>query len=263
MGQIKIQSDQAFRDYVVDGLSSSGPNQPSKSQIRTLFALIDSLALRARTEVDDTNYGVQNTDRYVAVAAITAARTLTLPAANTLDAGQSIYIVDEVGGLDDTKTLTIARGAADTIDGANSVVLSSPYAAVRLTSNGATKWKLESAYDKTTVKTNVAQTFTRPQKTAPNVLASGTAWDAGKIQHATVNVNGSLFTIANPTGLIDATFYAVHVTYTTSHGIAWGSNFKGVASITPSGAAGKKDIFFFRANGTILECVGYRLDIGA
>lgn len=263
MGQIKQSSDQAFRDFVVDGLASSGANKPDKAAIRTLFSLIDSLVLRARRVVNDTDVAIAAADRYVALTAITAARIFTLPKASDVEAGLSVFIVDESGQLSATKTVSVVKTGSDTIDGNPALLLAAPYAAIRVTSNGANAWKLETAYDTAIAKTNVAQIFTKPQKAATSPISSGAAWDASQIQHATVNVNGGLFTVANPTGLIDGCFYAVHVTFTTSHALAWGSNFKGVAGITPSGFVGKKDFFMFRANGTILENVGYKLDVGA
>jgi hypothetical protein len=113
----------------------------------------------------------------------------------------------------------------------------------------------------------VAQTFTAPQTADVAALTHNTAWDGAAKQQLTATVNGSSFTIANPTGstLRPNTYYTLYVTYTTSHTIAFGSNFKGIANISPTGTAGAKDHFIFRADsaGLNLELVSDKYDIGA
>lgn len=109
---------------------------------------------------------------------------------------------------------------------------------------------------------DTTQLWTRLQTADANALAHNTGWDGALYQHLAVEVNGSLFTVANPTAQTNKAFYALYVTYTTSHSLAFGSAFKGVSSVTPSNTAGKTDVFFFRSNGTHLQCTGYRLDIG-
>jgi hypothetical protein len=115
--------------------------------------------------------------------------------------------------------------------------------------------------------TGVAQTFTAPQTAGDAALTHNTAWDGAAKQQLTVNVNGSSFTIANPTGatLKAKTYYAIYVTYTTAHTIAFGSNFKGIGSLAPTATAGAKDHFIFRSDdtGTNLELVAAAYDIGA
>ncbi len=120
--------------------------------------------------------------------------------------------------------------------------------------------------DATTAKTGLGQTFTRPQKAGTLALASGAAWDgslATGAQHITVSVNGSTFTVANPSAQADGVIYLVAVNFVTANTIAWGSAFKGLAGITPTGTAGATDAFFFRSNGTNLVRVGYSLNGGA
>jgi hypothetical protein len=99
----------------------------------------------------------------------------------------------------------------------------------------------------------------------PQALSHNTAWNgsATGIQHATVTVNGSAFTIANPTSSVSGGVYLIYITYSTSHSISWGANFKGVSTITPTATAGAKDSFSFRSNGTNLELLGYSLNMGA
>lgn len=57
MGEIKGRGDSAFRDYATDGVPASGPNEPSKSEIRGLFSVIDVAVAAAQaglTTVADT-----------------------------------------------------------------------------------------------------------------------------------------------------------------------------------------------------------------
>jgi hypothetical protein len=71
---------------------------------------------------------------------LTAARTWTLPAANSVAAGWELSIVDYVGGISAANSLTIARAGADTIIGGISIVLSAPYESVILISDGVSRW---------------------------------------------------------------------------------------------------------------------------
>lgn len=106
-----------------------------------------------------------------------------------------------------------------------------------------------------------ANSWSKTQTSTPSALTHNTGWDASAIQNATVNVNGSAFTIANPsTNCATGSYIAIEVTYTTTHSIAWGNKYKNVATITPSATAGKYDVFFFRYDGTNYDCTGYALD---
>lgn len=106
-------------------------------------------------------------------------------------------------------------------------------------------------------------TYARTQVAKATALAHNTAWDGSVVQHATVDVNGSNFIVAAPTGAIDGAYYSIYVAYTTTHTLSWAAMFKGVANITPTAQAGKHDQFFFRFDGAQMECVGSSLDIGA
>ena len=65
--------------------------------------------------------------------------TLTLPAASACSNGQAFVIKDE-GGAADSRNVTIACAGSDTIDGANSVTLQSPYASIQVYCNGSDKF---------------------------------------------------------------------------------------------------------------------------
>jgi hypothetical protein len=93
------------------------------------------------TAHNDSNYTILATDRTVGTsAAFTAARTWTLPAASSVNAGQTITVADYFGGVSSVNKLTIQRAGSDTIDGVNSVVINSAYGRYEFRSDGTSKW---------------------------------------------------------------------------------------------------------------------------
>jgi hypothetical protein len=94
-----------------------------------------------RTPRGDADYTILSTDRYIGLtAALTAARTWSLPAAAAVVGGTQVDIKDEAGGITSTNTLTVTATGAETINGAASFVLNVAYAGVRLISDGISKW---------------------------------------------------------------------------------------------------------------------------
>ena len=93
-----------------------------------------------RTAISDTNYAALATDRLVAYTAITASRTVTLPASSAFPTGHLLTIVDESGQATTTTPITIARAVADLINVATSTLIATPYGFVTLANNGAGKW---------------------------------------------------------------------------------------------------------------------------
>ena len=94
----------------------------------------------ARTAVADSNYTALTTDRVIAFTAITAARSVTLPAASAFPSGHALVIVDESGAVSATNSITIARSGSDTISGLTNATISAAYGHCRLLSNGANGW---------------------------------------------------------------------------------------------------------------------------
>lgn len=119
------------------------------------------------------------------------------------------------------------------------------------------------AFDANTAKLNISQTFTKPQSAGVLALTDAASWDASASQHLTADVDGGIFTVANPDNLLADTYYALYVEYTTSHGLAFGSDFVGISSISPTAAAGAHDHFIFRSTGSELELVAAAYDVGA
>jgi hypothetical protein len=100
------------------------------------------LNVESATGRGDAIYTILATDRLVYTnAAFTVARIWTLPAANAVNAGTHLYIIDQQGTLTSTKTLSIARAGSDTINGGTaSVVLGEAFSILELISDGTSKW---------------------------------------------------------------------------------------------------------------------------
>ncbi len=77
--------------------------------------------------------------------ALTAPRVYTLPAANAVNPGEAVEVFDTAGGVTSTNTLTIQRAGADTINGGTTAVLTTPRSAIRLVSDGVSKWSYAQA----------------------------------------------------------------------------------------------------------------------
>ena len=92
--------------------------------------------------VSDANYSVAAGISVVTYAAITAARTLTLPAASGYAAYQQLLVVDMSGACSASNTITLARAGSDTINGGTSAVVAVPYGYVALASNGSNAWTI-------------------------------------------------------------------------------------------------------------------------
>lgn len=102
---------------------------------------ISGTLVRNRVPVTTATYEMTGTDYYVAIQtdSILALSTITLPVANTLQAGQSFVIKDE-GGSAATYNIKLTASAADLIDGLSSILIESPYGALNLYTNGNNKF---------------------------------------------------------------------------------------------------------------------------
>lgn len=98
------------------------------------------LNVEALTSTGDANYTILSTDRVVAHNALSAARTDTLPAASSVNAGREIEVKDQFGVVTGSNTLTIQRAGADTINGGTNVVLNTIWTGLVFTSDGVSKW---------------------------------------------------------------------------------------------------------------------------
>jgi hypothetical protein len=103
-------------------------------------AKLSEVPVNSRTAVADANYAALTTDRVVAYTALTAPRTITLPAATAFPQGAVLRVVDESGACSAANTLTISRAGTDQIVGGSAFVLNGAYQAVALESNGSNAW---------------------------------------------------------------------------------------------------------------------------
>ncbi|MBV8830020.1 MAG: hypothetical protein JO108_12410 [Acidobacteriaceae bacterium] len=128
------------------------------------------LRVDQHTNVADANYTAQTTDQLIAFTSITAARTVTLPAAAAVNPGQPVVIVDETGACSATSTITVTRSGTDTINGAASAVIASAFGYLELVSNGVNKWTL---IDTSITSANIADASSagRAILTAPSLAA--------------------------------------------------------------------------------------------
>jgi hypothetical protein len=93
------------------------------------------------TPVGNAAYTILPTDVMVYTSvAFTLPRIWTLPSAASYGPGRVLRIVDSIGTLTSTNTLTIQRAGSDLIGGAASQVLSSARGAILLVSDGNTSW---------------------------------------------------------------------------------------------------------------------------
>ena len=100
------------------------------------------LNLESITTFGNANYTALATDRHVSTSAnFTATRTVTLPLANSFNAGQEITISDDFGAINGAFVLNISRQGADTIQGSSSaLVMDVPKGGYVLSSDGASQW---------------------------------------------------------------------------------------------------------------------------
>lgn len=113
-----------------------------------LSDLVSAATSRVNLGVDkytprgDATYSIAVSDKVIALTAtLTAPRVWTLPAANGVNAGQAITIIDLASGVSATNFITITRAGADTINGLTTSVFSTPYGAVTVISNGVDAWE--------------------------------------------------------------------------------------------------------------------------
>lgn len=103
-------------------------------------------ALWKRATFSNADYTITDTGYESLVVAqtgtLSAARVVTLPAANAIPAGGEV-IVQAGAGASSSNTVTIQRAGSDTINGATSIVMSTAYAWRRLISDGTSAWTVD------------------------------------------------------------------------------------------------------------------------
>jgi hypothetical protein len=87
--------------------------------------------------VSDANYSVQATDSIIGMQAITATRTITLPAAAAAGAGKEYLIKDESGSASGSVVIQIVVSGGGTMDGVAQINVTVPYGGLKVYSNGS------------------------------------------------------------------------------------------------------------------------------
>lgn len=102
-----------------------------------------NLSIDRRTTVSDADYTILATDKVVSqIGTMSDARTFSLPAASTVEAGAEIVIIDESGSVTSTNKIIVQRNGTDTIDGLTSVEILQAYGILRLICDGGNSWKI-------------------------------------------------------------------------------------------------------------------------
>ena len=105
-------------------------------------AKLAEVITNTRVDVADAAYAALASDRLIAYTALTTARAVTLPAASAYPTGTRLTVIDESGACSATLTLTANRAGSDTIDGATSCVVNTPYGHVSFEGNGSNAWTI-------------------------------------------------------------------------------------------------------------------------
>jgi len=98
------------------------------------------LARCGRKAIANANYAAVPSDAYVGVTQLTAARTISPPAAASFEPGQALYIADESGSCSESLPIIVLASGSDAIAGQPSVLLVAPYQKLTFHSNGANLW---------------------------------------------------------------------------------------------------------------------------
>lgn len=105
----------------------------------------NSLQINRLTNIDDADYSITIDDQVIIMNSITAARTITLPLANSIPAGAKIIIADLSGNIDGNVKIIIQRQGTDFIDNITQTEISTSFGSMHLISNGVDKWKIISS----------------------------------------------------------------------------------------------------------------------
>jgi len=90
--------------------------------------------------VADVATTATNQDGAIIYSSITAARIVTLPAANTCPLGFRLLVLDQSGSASGVNTITLTRAGADTVNGGTTAVINTAYGYRELITDGVSKW---------------------------------------------------------------------------------------------------------------------------
>lgn len=122
--------------YTVTTSGGGGGSSATNASATPYVALGSGQPLTAvRSAVNDTNYTATAKDTIIAYTALSAARTVTLPAPSTVPRGWQCIVKDESGSCSASNTITLTG----TIDGTTNLTLNTAYVSAVVYNNG-TSW---------------------------------------------------------------------------------------------------------------------------
>jgi hypothetical protein len=218
------------------------------------------VALECVSRYSDVNSTAKITDRQIAYASLTAARTITLEAASAYPSGALLTIVDESGMCSAALTLTIARAGSDTINGGTSAILAAPYSSLVIESNGVNGWVIVNQTS-AQATTTMAQSATGAQAQIV-ILEQLAAGLSGSSVTAGVQIPAGAQVLACAsrvkTTITGATSFEVGYTGSPS---AFGSSLALTAGSTNQGMISPNP--FYTAQNLIITAIGSNFTAGA
>jgi hypothetical protein len=136
-------------------------------------------AAASRVAVNDANYTLSSPYGIVAYTAISAARTLSLPATTSYASGQRLLVIDESGACSSTKTITLSANGSDKIDNASAAIISQAYGYIEIESNGSGKWTTSDQGPQVNALNNLTGQLTLAATDGANISASGSTISLG------------------------------------------------------------------------------------
>lgn len=202
-----------------------------------------------RTQVSDANYTALATDRTIAFISLTAARTVTLPAAASFAAGAPLLVIDESGACSATNTITINRAGTDTIDGAASAVIAAPYGFVLLESNTANKWTIAGQWTGSLGNLNALAVGTAPDPNNPLSVKLNSALFAAK--SAGEGGTGDLRVTINKSAAANTASYLFQDNWSgrAEFGLTGDDNFH--FKVSPDGASWTEALLIDKTSGLV------------
>lgn len=188
-------------------------------------AKLSEVVTNTRASVSDANYSALTTDRTIAYVALTAARTVSLPAAAAFPTGVR----------SSANTITLARSGSDTINGQTSFVINCPFGFLGLESNGSNAWTITDSLNTVAIAPHGANV----QFAVIETLVSGLS---GATVTAVVGLPSNCIVFAVGayvvTAITGATSYAV-----SDSGSSYGSGLSIAAGSANFGLIGPKGVY--------------------
>ena len=184
------------------GLGFGGTGQTSAAASRGSSGLnIDEC-----TSTGSSAYAIASTDRCVYHTSLSGAVTDTLPAANSVNAGQQFVLLDFRGVASATNTITLAAHSGDTINGVAGVTaINAQYGAGVYWSDGSSRWTFfpqsTGGGSGTVTNVTIAAGATITTSGTCTITTSGTCTIAGRtFQYFVVTSSNSAWNVASNFG---------------------------------------------------------------